>query len=133
MAKHSKENAASDFKDGRHPFEETDEFVNDLPDGNLLSQILGFADGDLSHTGSMQEIESRLLPVVRRYPRDQPFNENLLAEMVQAILPEIKELSTPLSEKLFAWVAKTLYSDPIARNRLERIWTQFIGRVDNGT
>lgn len=111
--------------------EENSSFIQKLPDGNLLAQILGGADQDVSDKADLQEIERTLLPVAAKYPEDQQLDELITRELVFAMVPDLKGLQPPVPDQLIDWVAKTLYADPMARGRLERLWKQLSGRSDN--
>ncbi|MBT5020942.1 MAG: hypothetical protein HON04_19595 [Planctomicrobium sp.] len=132
MAKQSKDNSNSELRSLNRDTKEDPSFVSKLPDGNLLSQILGFSDNELNDNEHLHQIEATLRPVAARYQPDQQLNESITRELVSALIPDIKGLSPPLSEQLVEWVARTLFSDPMAHGRLESMWVQLIGRSSDG-
>ena len=102
-----------------------------LPDGNLLAQILGGAAEEVSDKEDVQELERTLLPVAAKYSEDQQLDEPITRELVLAMVPDLKELHPPVPDQLIDWVARTLFADPMARGRLERLWKQLSGRSEN--
>lgn len=133
MAKQSKDNSNSELHSLNRETKDDPSFVGNLPDGNLLSQILEISGQELNENEQLHQVEARLRPVAAKYQPDQQLNESITRELVSALIPDIKGLSPPLSEQLVEWVARTLFSDPLAHGRLERMWVQLIGQSSDGS
>lgn len=128
MAEHSGDRASPGSQENG---EVEESLIARLPDGNLLSQILQVSEQGEGDDGLFDGVEEGLLAVARRHPEAQQLNEELLRELIQALLRDVHHFELSSSARLVEWISHTLYGDPNGRLRLERLWRQLHGRCAN--
>lgn len=132
MSNQFSDDSPAEFHRGDESSSKDASFVSKLPDGNLLSQIIGFSEKDSGSDEELEEIRNKLKPVLDLHADSEQLSEPILRELIEAMLPQIQGMSKPLTEQLTSWVAKTLFQDVHARVRLERLWRQLKGRQEDG-
>jgi hypothetical protein len=99
-------------------------------DDGLLETVLQQTLAVLSAEESVDpSTKAALLTVARRYAGQSLVLEPIAVELVDAALPRLFAGESPalLRSRLTAQIAQTLMDDPVARPRLESLWTHLCG------
>jgi len=114
------------------PFEEREqEFQNDVPaDGRgreeILESMLEQTKGQLDSEG----LHEKLTEWVRDKRLSSSFDFENVSELVRCILHMTKINSLSLDfEDCVNWIATCLYEDPLANERLERLWNSIVAKL----
>ncbi|MEZ6062302.1 MAG: hypothetical protein R3C19_18325 [Planctomycetaceae bacterium] len=102
-----------------------------LPTPQLLQQIIAAADEALHSADQDVELQRELDAVGRRFPQAELTVEPVLLAMVDTVISRMKYLGPKLGPKVTEFVATTLYDDPVARVRVERLWAGVRGRANH--
>jgi hypothetical protein len=100
------------------------------PDDALLETVLQQTLTVLNPEESVDSsTKAALLAVARRYPAHSLLLSPIVVELVDAALPRPFVVGTPheLRDRLTSQIAQTLMDDPVARPRLESLWTHLCG------
>lgn len=100
-----------------------------VPDRTVMEEVLKRTLNEPANSLEAAEREA-LLAVVRRY-RTDPFElDPVVVDLVEVLLRFEFDRSvhaTPGWRRMCYEVAKTLFEDPVARERLQNIWTWLCG------
>jgi len=102
-----------------------------LPTPQLLQQIIAAADEALQNADQDVDVRRDLEEVGRQYPQSELTVEPVLLALVNTVISRMKYLGPKLGPKVTEFVATTLYEDPVARVRVERLWAGVRERANN--
>lgn len=89
---------------------------------SLLEQTKSHLDGD--------SILEKLTTHVRENRLSSTFDFENVCELVRCILESTKINSLSVDfEDCLNWIATRLYDDPLANERLERLWNSIVGKI----
>ena len=89
---------------------------------SLLEQTKNHLDGDSLH--------EKLTAYVRENRLRSTFDFENVCELVRCVLQSTKADSLSLDfEDCVNWIASSLYDDPLANERLERLWNSIVGKI----
>ncbi len=89
---------------------------------SLLEQTKSQLDGDSLH--------EKLTAYVRENRLRSTFDFENVCELVRCVLQSTKADSLSLDfEDCVNWIASSLYDDPLANERLERLWNSIVGKI----
>jgi len=89
---------------------------------SLLEQTKSHLDGDSLH--------EKLTTYVRENRLRSTFDFENVCELVRCVLLPTKIDSLSLDfEDCVNWIATSLYDDPLANERLERLWNSIVGKI----
>lgn len=89
---------------------------------SLLEQTKGQLDGDNVH--------EKLTAHVRENRLSSTFDFENVSELVRCVLQSTKIDSLSVDfEDCVNWIATCLYDDPLANERLERLWNSIVGKI----
>lgn len=110
--------------------ENTDSESRDLPENPPPEEILETMLEQTKHFLDKDSFHERFTQYVRQHRLTSKFDFENLSELVRCVLEQTRIQQLPIEyEECVNWIATCIYEDPVANERVARLWNSIINRI----